>query len=106
MKRCVELCTRVIIEVKHRRAFLFFALFLSCACILEIQSEEFKKWCGSSGEVEGDNLVLFCYGDLRVSGHLSGSKDYSPVGEEREPVLTSRNGSSLAIDKLCDQARG
>ena len=28
-----------------------------------IQTEEFRKWCGSGGEVENDSLVLFCYGD-------------------------------------------
>jgi len=27
-----------------------------------IQSEEFRRWCGVSGESKGDNRVLFCYG--------------------------------------------
>jgi len=27
-----------------------------------IQSEEFRRWCGVSGEGKGDNAVLFCYG--------------------------------------------
>ena len=38
--------------------------------------------------------------------HLSGNKDYSPAGEEREPLLDSRDDSSLAMDRLCDQAGG
>jgi len=31
-----------------------------------IQREEFKRWCGFRGESEGDNPVLFCYGDPGV----------------------------------------
>ena len=39
--------------------------------------------------------------------HLSGNKDYSSAGEERGPMLDSRDDSSLAMDDgLCDQARG
>ena len=38
--------------------------------------------------------------------HLSGNKNYSRGSEEREPVLTSHDVSSLVVDRLCDQARG
>ena len=38
--------------------------------------------------------------------HLSGNKDYSSAGEEKESMLDSRDGSSLAIDRLRDQAGG
>ena len=38
--------------------------------------------------------------------HLSGKNNYSQGREEREPVLTSRDVSSLVVDRLCDQARG
>ena len=38
--------------------------------------------------------------------HLSGNKNYSRGREEREPVLTDHNVSSLVVDRLCDQARG
>jgi len=31
-----------------------------------IQTEEFRRWCGLSGESEGNNTVLFCYGDPGV----------------------------------------
>ena len=31
-----------------------------------IQTEEFRRWCGLSGEGEGDKAVLFCYGDPGV----------------------------------------
>jgi len=31
-----------------------------------IQTEEFRRWCGLGGESEGDNPVLFCYGDPGV----------------------------------------
>ena len=38
--------------------------------------------------------------------HLSGSGNYPRRGEKTEPVLTSRDASSLVVDRLCDQARG
>ena len=45
--------------------------------------------------------------EIRESArHLSGNKDYSGGREERELVLTSRNFSSLVVDRLCDRARG
>ena len=50
-----------------------------------IQPEEFRKWCGSSGEAR---MITRFYFVLVIRGperHLSGNKDYSPVGEEREP---------------------
>ena len=31
-----------------------------------MQTEEFKSWYGGSGKGEGDNAVLFCYGDPGV----------------------------------------
>jgi len=31
-----------------------------------IQREEFKRWYGLGGESEGNNSVLFCYGDPGV----------------------------------------
>ena len=31
-----------------------------------IQIEAFRRWCGSGGDGEGDNSVLFCYGDPGV----------------------------------------
>jgi len=31
-----------------------------------IQTEVFRRWCGSSGEDGGDMGVLFCYGDPGV----------------------------------------
>jgi len=31
-----------------------------------IQGEEFRRWCGMSGEVEGDREVLFCCRDPGV----------------------------------------
>ena len=31
-----------------------------------IQTEEFRRWCGLDGESEGNNPVLFCYGDPGV----------------------------------------
>ena len=45
--------------------------------------------------------------EIRESArHLLGNKEYSQGREERELILTSRNVSSLVVDKLCDQARG
>ena len=37
---------------------------------------------------------------------LSGNKDYPSEREEGELVLTGSDGSSLVVDRLCDQARG
>jgi len=31
-----------------------------------IQTEEFRRWCGMTWESEGNNPVLFCYGDPGV----------------------------------------
>ena len=31
-----------------------------------IQTEEFRSWCGLDGEGEGDEAVLFCYGNPGV----------------------------------------
>ena len=45
--------------------------------------------------------------EIRESAkHLSGNENYSRVREERELVLTSRDVSSLVVDRLCDQVRG
>ena len=30
------------------------------------QTEEFRRWCGLSGEGQGDKAVLFCYGNPGV----------------------------------------
>lgn len=30
------------------------------------QTEEFRRWCGLNGDSEGNNPVLFCYGDPGV----------------------------------------
>ena len=31
-----------------------------------MQTEEFRRWMGSSGEDEGDGSVIFCHGDPGV----------------------------------------
>ena len=31
-----------------------------------IRTKEFRRWCGCSGEGEGDKAVLFCYGNPGV----------------------------------------
>ena len=44
--------------------------------------------------------------EVRGSGrHLLGNENYS-WREERESVLTDNDGSSLVVDRLCDQCRG
>ena len=50
----------------------------------------------------------FCFATV-IRGserRLSGDKDYSPDEEESKSVLTGRDGSSLVVDRLCDQTRG
>ena len=49
-----------------------------------MQTKEFRKWCGAVGEAENDNAVLFCYRGSGSAGHLSGNKDHSLTGEEKE----------------------
>jgi len=50
----------------------------------------------------------FCFVmEVQVSvRHLSGNKRYSPGSEENGFVLTSRDGSSLVVDMLCNHPRG
>jgi len=52
--------------------------------------------------------ALFCFVmEILVSErHLSGNKDFSLGREGSESVLTSRDNSSLVVDKLCDQTSG
>ena len=45
--------------------------------------------------------------EIRESARrLSGNENYFRLREERELVLTSRDVSSLVVDRLCDQVRG
>jgi len=69
-----------------------------------MQTEEFRSWNNRSGEGEGDNAVLFCYGDPGVGKTFIRYQELC-LGEEGESVLTSRDASSLVVDNLCDQAR-
>jgi len=56
------------------------------------------------GKVKVIRRCCFVVGVRELAKHLSGNKDYSP--ERRELGLTRRDGSSLVVDRLCDQARG
>jgi len=58
------------------------------------------------GKVKVRMQSCFAMGTRESERHLSGNKNYSRVMEEREPALTSRDNSSLVVDRLCDQARG
>jgi len=31
-----------------------------------METEEFRRWCGSGGEGGGDEVVMFCYGNPGV----------------------------------------
>jgi len=45
--------------------------------------------------------------EVQGSGrHLSGNGNYPRRREEREPVLTGHDVSSLVVDRLCDQSEG
>ena len=57
---------------------------------------------------EAQAIRQFCFA-MEIQGSvrlLSGNKDYSPGGGESKAVLTGRDGSSLVVDKLCDQTKG
>jgi len=63
---------------------------------------------GAAGVGKAKLIRQFCFAmEIRGSArHLSGSKGYSPEREERDPVLTTWDDSSLVVDRLCDQVRG
>ena len=50
----------------------------------------------------------FCFamGIRELERHLSGNNGYPLGREESESALTTHDGSSLVVDRLCDQARG
>ena len=67
------------------------------------QTEKFRRWGESGEEGEGDEAVLFCYGNPRVGKTFIGQKELLS-GDRRKLVLASHGGSSLVVDWLCDQA--
>jgi len=73
-----------------------------------MQTEELRRERRPGGEGKGDNAALFCCGDPGVSKIFIRyhNMDYSPARKERELVLDSCDGSSLAMDKRFDQAGG
>jgi len=58
------------------------------------------------GEVIAKALSYFAMDIQGSERHLSGNKPYLPGRKESEPVLTLTDGSSLVVDRLCDQASG
>ena len=70
-----------------------------------MRTEEFRRWCGLSVEVEDDKAVLFCYGNPGV-GKTFIRQQWLFCGARSELVLTKYDGNSLAVDRLCDQTRG
>jgi len=54
-------------------------------------------------------VIMPCCFATEIQGsvrRLSGNRNHSARREEREPVLTARDDSSLVVDSLCDQVRG
>jgi len=72
-----------------------------------LETKEFRSWCAGGGRGESDNAVLFCYGGPGVGKtYLRYDNTNEPQRvEEKGQVLTSRDGSSLVIDSLCNQAK-
>jgi len=68
-----------------------------------MQTKEFRNWHDRHGEAVGDKAVLFCYGDPGVGKTFIW---YQASFLLRDPVLTSRDVSSLVVDSLCDQVGG
>ena len=60
------------------------------------------------GKVKVKVITQSCFAmEIRESAkHLSDNENYSRVRQERELSLTSRDVSSLVVDRLCDQVRG
>jgi len=72
-----------------------------------IQTKEFKKWCGLSGEFDADKM-LFCFA-MEIWGwvrHSSGRHDCSLSRQRVQIMLTDCGHSSLVVDRLCDQTTG
>jgi len=68
-----------------------------------LETEEFRDWYNGSEKEGSDHAALFCYGDPGVG------KSYiryvrPPVKKQRTLLLTGRDGSSVVVDYLCDQA--
>jgi len=69
-----------------------------------LETKEFRDWYSGTEEEGFDHAALFCYGDPGVG------KSYiryarPPVKEkQRTRLLTGRDGSSVVVDHLCDQA--
>ena len=61
---------------------------------------------GRTGKMKAIRQFSFATEVREPARHLSGNKGYSPGRREREPVLTACGGSSLVVDRICDQARG
>ena len=58
------------------------------------------------GRARGVTQLYFAVVIRGSARRLSGNMDYSLAGEERAPRLDNRDDSSLAMDRLFDQARG
>ena len=71
-----------------------------------VQSEEFRRCCGLYREDELDNAVLFCYGNPGVGKIFIGQGVLFPAEQGGGQVVASYGGSSLVVDRLCNQARG
>jgi len=70
--------------------------------LLEI--EEFRSWYKGSAKGESDHAALLCYGDPGIGKSYIWYERRSVVNEQWTLLLTGRDGSSVVIDYLCDQA--
>ena len=69
------------------------------------KTDEFRRWYAGSERGEGENAVLFCYGDPGVGKTFIRYQGFF-LRRESKPVLTGYDDSSLVADGLCDLASG
>jgi len=53
-----------------------------------MQTEEFRRWSGLSGEGECDGAVIFCYGDPGVGKTFIRKQGLSPERRNSQSILT------------------
>ena len=69
-----------------------------------LRTDEFRSWYKGSEKGESDHSALLCYGDPGVGKSYMWYERRVGMNKQRLSLLTGRDGSSVVVDYLCDQA--
>jgi len=69
-----------------------------------LETKEFRSWYNGSEKDGSDHAALFCDGDSGVGKSYIWYERPPVRNEQRALLLTPRDGSSVVIDYLCNQA--